>query len=414
MPTKSQQIAQEYDAVAKEIMNLYDQHKTAEEGVFNFTEEQLAEVRTKNDKLGELKKDLDKELETERILANAKAASESVNNLPANQLPFPGVGPQGQQGEAPHSAKTIGDLFIESPAFKEYNPNTHQGPSIDIPYDLQRKATLTETGWPPQAVRIARVESYPVRANVVADLIPQGTTDQIAIVYMEETTFTNAAAETGEGLAKPEASLGFTERSSSVRKIAVLLPVTEELMQDVSGVRAYIDNRLEYMIQQREDTQLINGDGIAPNLLGHLNWTGIQTQAKGADPTVEAIYKAMTLVRTVGFAEPDTVIIHPADWQEVRLLKTTAGEYIWGHPALAGPETVWGVRVVATTACPEGTAEVADLRGFTMIFRKSGITITVSNSHSDYFSKNLLAIRAEERLATVVFRPKAICSVTGI
>jgi HK97 family phage major capsid protein len=49
-----------------------------------------------------------------------------------------------------------------------------------------------------------------------------------------------------------------------------------------------------------------------------------------------------------------------------------------------------------------------------LIFRRRGISIEASNSHSDYFTRNLTAIRAEERLALAVYRPAAIGVVSGL
>jgi Phage capsid family len=39
------------------------------------------------------------------------------------------------------------------------------------------------------------------------------------------------------------------------------------------------------------------------------------------------------------------------------------------------------------------------------IYRRGGPTVEASNSHSDFFTKNLNMVRAEERLALAVFRP---------
>ncbi|WP_433233726.1 phage major capsid protein [Actinomadura nitritigenes] len=143
--------------------------------------------------------------------------------------------------------------------------------------------------------------------------------------------------------------------------------------------------------------------------------SGIQTQAKGgSEPTTDALYKAMRKIRDTGFAEPSVVFMTPATWEPVRLMKTADGIYIWGHPSMPGPATVWGVPVVETTAAPANAALVGDYANFSELAVRRGIDVQVSNSHSDYFIRGKLALRADLRVALIHYRPLAFCEVTGL
>jgi HK97 family phage major capsid protein len=194
----------------------------------------------------------------------------------------------------------------------------------------------------------------------------------------------------------------------------VFIPVTDEQLEDVPQMQGYLNNRLPFMIRQRLDGQILVGNGTPPNLRGLLNVVGIQTQAKGADPAPDAVYKAMVKVMTVGQAFPDTIVYNPTNWQDIRLLRTADGIYIWGNPSDAGPERMWGLNVAMAQAETLGTAIVGDFGSFVELAVKRGIDVQISNSHSTFFIEGKQAVRADMRVALVVYRPAALCSVTGL
>ncbi len=350
-------------------------------------------IKAMNAELDDLGKKRD---QANQLIESRKRADEL-----ANAQPIPKADP------SPAARKSLGEMVMESAALKSKG----QTSSLDV--DLKTLFERT-AGFAPESVRIPRVEQYAVRPLMVADLLPVLPTSQAAIKYMEETTFTNNAAETAETGTYGEAALAFTERSVPVEKIAVWLPVTDEQLEDVPSMAAYINNRLAYMLEARLDSQILNGNGTPPNLMGTLNVSGIQTQAKGADPTPDAFYKAFTLIRTVGFAEPDVCFMNPADWQDIRLLRTSDGIYIFGSPLDPGIERMWGIRVVLSMAVVANTGIVGAYGQYSALYMRRGLDIKVSDSHDTYFIAGKQAIRADMRCTVVHFRPKAFCKVTGI
>lgn len=353
-------------------------------------------------------------------LGKAMETPNSALNI-GGTYPFPNEG-GGKQSK--FRGKSLGDLIVESKTYKEYSKAQKEGPATELVFDdeaeksrilgIGSKAVLTETGFAPQAVRTGLILPGALRRPVVADLIPDGTTRANAIVYMEETTTTNAAAAVAEGADKPESALAFTEKNSPVRKIATVLPITDELLEDEPAMRSYVEARLRLFLALAEETQLLTGTGVAPQLLGLYNVAGINTQAKGADPTPDAFFKGMDLIRTLAFLEPDSIVMHPNDWQDIRLLRTADGIYIFGSPMEQGAQRMWGVPVVVTPAATQNTGLILAAAQGMQIFRRSEVQFAISDQHSDFFIKNQLMLRVEERLALVVYRPKAICTVTGI
>ena len=374
------------------------------------TVDKAAHIRKLNDEQTDLGKEVD------NLRAVQKAAERSRTSADAQD----GYSEAGADDGAPtrggKQQKSFGQLFVESDAYRAKQGGVGPVATIDVSLKdlMQTGSDGVGAGFLPEVRRTGRLVDFVTTPIQVAELIPQTTTNQSAVAFMEETTFENTAAERAEAAEYPEAALAYEEKTSPVRKIAVYLPVTDEQLEDEPRVRGIIDNRLPFMVRQRLDTQLLSGNGTAPNLRGVLMTTGIQTQAKGTDPTPDAVYKAIVKVEVGGQAIANAVVMHPNDWQEVRLLRTADGLYIWGNPSDAGPERIWGLQVVRAQALTEGTGLVGDFANFCELAVRRGIDVQISNSHADYFTKGKQAIRADMRVALVVYRPSAFCTVTGI
>jgi len=419
-----------------EMAAIFDKHRTPE-GEYDMPTDVLTEVRGRNEELDRLGADWEQARE---ILELERRNSEQLERLRTPvRPPMPvGAGAQGFAGEGrrqkadgggppgwwsyggdPVAEKTLGDLWCEGRAYGRIRagerPPTGSAIGEDIPEFSLKTLMSTTAGWAPFSPRVARWIPSAQRTPVIADYIPTSEVGPVgSILYMEETGFTNAAAAVAEGGTKPESAESWTEQTSPIRKIATWIPVTDEQISDVPQIRGIIDNRLTLMLMLTEESQILTGNGTAPNLRGLNSATGIQTQAKGSDPTPDAVFKAMTLVRFTGHAEPSLMVAHPNDWQDVRLLRTADGVYIWGNASDPGPERMWGVPVLVTSAQTENQFLIGDFLKFSHISRRAGINIEVSNSHSTYFIENKLAIRAEERLSLEIFRGAAFCKVTGV
>jgi HK97 family phage major capsid protein len=330
--------------------------------------------------------------------------------------------------------RSMGQQFVESEAYEFFRRGGHRtssawrSPSVEVfdPWGMSglQAATLTSEPSSPPSGGALIVPQYlpgiqPLRFQrlVVADLIAPGTTDSNMISYMQETTFDNAAAPTAEGAPKPESTLAFEAMTDPVRKIAHWLPVTDEMLEDVSALRSYIDTRMRLGVQLSEEDQLLQGDGNAPNLLGIRARSGITpAHGRSSDNNADAIFKQMTIIATTAFLLPDGIVINPTNWQTLQLMKSSlSGDYIGSGP-FAAPQAprLWGVPVAVTPAIVANTATVGAFQQASQFFRRGGLRVEASNSHADFFIKNLTAIRAEERGALAVYRPAAFGDVTGL
>jgi HK97 family phage major capsid protein len=373
------------------------------------TKDAVEKVRALNNELTDLGKERDSFAELKRI----QDENERRQNTPAKDLPLPGP----DDGNPERTVrKSLGQIIVGSIAFKKARSERGQFGSDEKGFGIPELKTLFQTtaGWAPESTRVpGLIIDKATRPIQVLDIIPSGNTGQAAVKYMEETTRVHNAAERAEAAVYAEDQFVLTERSETVRSIGSSIPVTDEQLEDVEGIQSYLDQRLGFGCRQRLDNQILNGDGNAPNLTGILNKAGIQTQAKAADNAPNAVYKAMVKVRVTGRAFPSAHIMHPTDWQGVRLLQTADGIYIWGSPSEAGPERMWGANVVQADSIAQGTALTGDFVNFIQLYERKGLEVLVGYVNDD-FTKGKRTIRAGLRVALAIYRAAAFCTITGL
>ncbi len=328
----------------------------------------------------------------------------------------------------------LGDQFVSSKEYRSVrDPAARSETWTSGVVELATKGTLLTspgTALTPAAY-VPGVVSTLFQAPTIASLMPQVQAAGNPVRFVSETTVTNAAAPTAEAGAKPESALTFGETSEPVRKVATFLPISDELLEDAAQIGAYLNQRLQLFVSTAEDTQLLLGNGTAPNLQGFVaSGRAIGTYARGtADDNALAIFKAANGTRGSSFLEPDTVVIHPTNWQAVRTAKDSSGQYYGGGPfygPYGGPqgpasasqfqtaENLWGMRVVVTSSMTVGSALVGAFGTGAAVHRRGGLRVETSNSHSTWFSTDVTALRAETRLALAVYRPTAFVCVTGL
>lgn len=248
-----------------------------------------------------------------------------------------------------------------------------------------------------------------------SQLLANSNLDGNSVSFLREKSFTNAADMVVEGAAKPESTLVLENIVEGVRKIAHWLPTTEEMMEDLGGLAGYIDARLRSGVLGKLDDEVLNGSGTAPHLTGLLQNPGlappvsVTTGVTAADAILTQI---ATIEATTG-AVVDGLVINPLDWLAITLVKTSTGEYVGQSPfdPVTGTPTLWGRRIASTNTIAQGVALVGAFGSGAQLFFRGALRVDVSNSHSDFFVRNLLAIRAELRAALATYSPEQFGTV---
>jgi HK97 family phage major capsid protein len=313
---------------------------------------------------------------------------------------------------------SIGAMVVKSKAFEEYL-KTKVPTNIDLPdarmSDLIGLKTLMSTtaGFAPDSPRTADVVPFARRPIQILSLIPVRPIGVPIAKWMEKTTETISAAEIAEAATYPESVYVYTERTAPIQKVADSLPVTDEQLEDVDGMLGLIQDDIGGGVRLKIDSQVVVGTGTPPQIRGITNYAGIQTQARGTDPHFDAIFKAITKVRATGRAEPDAVAIHSTDWQTFRLMRTADGIYIMGNPAEVGSVNLFGLPIAINEVLTVGTALVGAYREYSYLAEKRGVLVEVGFTGTQ-FTEGKKTVRASARIAMVVRRAAAYCTVTGL
>ncbi len=334
-----------------------------------------------------------------------------------------------------------GDVFIKSKGWQAIaNPGTRgqqwTSGAVEVPafhgkgmsYGM-KAGTLLESGQGSGLIPVPDVLPGVVETLFeplgVSDVFAQGQTATNSIRYIVEGTATSGAAGVAESGTKPASDLALSTVDEPVKKVATVLIVSDELLEDVASVQTYLNSRLTLFCQREEERQLLRGAGTN-ELVGVLdNARSINKYAAGTvDNNAVALAKVISNTRGSSWLEPDAIVMHPDNWLSTRLLTDTAGQFFGGGPFMGqygqGTQTgmfgdaLWGKRVVLSTFVGKGTALVGSFGQAARIMRRQAPTIEVTNSHGDLFVSDMVAIRAEVRAALCIFRPSAFTAVSGL
>ena len=265
------------------------------------------------------------------------------------------------------------------------------------------------------------------RALTIRDLISTRTTGSDTVEYVRQTAHTNAAAPVAEattsaapthdvatgdpilapgGGYKPEGSWSFERETATVKTIAEWVPATKRALADAGQLQGLINDELRKDVAEEEENQILNGDGTGENLPGILSTPGIQAQAFDTDIFVTT-RKAITKARLGGRVAPNAILLNPLDVETIDLARETAGgKFLGAGPFSMGPRTLWSLPIVESEAIASGRGLVGDFSK-AVLWDRQQTTVTMTDSHADFFIRNLVAVLAEERLAFGVTRPTA-------
>ncbi len=333
--------------------------------------------------------------------------------------------------------KSLYDLFSEDDGIKRLLADKKGRAVINLrgadALLLDRKTTITSgaVGATVSGVlpigRLPEITTEARQTLTVRDALTASPTQFQLIDFVRVLSPMTIASPVPEASTKPENQVTFTTVSERIKTIATWQPASRQILDDMDGLVAFIRTSLTFYLNLAEEQQLLSGDNVGEDLHGLIPQasafnTGSLVPAKGWNK-IDIIGRAIEQITAARELMPTFIVMHPIDWWDIRLTKDNFGRYILGDPQQAGyassagyqlnpTENIFGLQVIPTTSIALGTFLVGSGSPVAAEIKDRLETqIDISTEHSTFFTQNLIAIRAEKRLALITRRPGSF--VTG-
>ena len=322
--------------------------------------------------------------------------------------------------EASVVEKSIGEQVVESEDYKSWMQRKTGTTRVELKTAI---VNATPSMVQPMVAghRLDRVVKEPDRVLRVLDVLPRGRTSSNYIFFPKENTFTSAAATVvggsptviAENVSKPEAALTFTSDNAEVVTIAHWIPVSKQVLADSAFLSSYVNTRMLYGLNLEIEDEIVNGSGTLGRMTGI--YTGRTAYAQAQSPNeyttrLDYIRDAKRQGQVANYA-PTHVLLNPQDWSTIELAKDSQGRYLFSNPQGVATYNLWGMTVIPSNTVTAGTFLVFSPDG-AQVWDREDASVTMSYEEGNNFTKNMVTILAEARLALTIYNAGAFIGGT--
>ncbi|WP_313203469.1 phage major capsid protein [Pseudomonas sp.] len=378
------------------------QLKSGFEGLQKKYDAAMEEVEKGNKVAGDLKKQIeDQKGELQKVI-------DQVVDLEQK-----GVKLRGQPGEG----KSFIDLIKGDESYKSLNQKNAALAQLEV-----TKSDMA-------SMKEMKVTSAGIVAPVYDPVIQPGIRQELRIrdlltsipvtgqqyTYFREKLHTRGAAPVAEGGLKPTSNVTFEPVTDRVKKLAVWMPVTDEALDDVPQMFAYLQQLLRYDLKLEEEAQILKGDGTGENLPGLMTQATTYDTAlsKAGDTAIDLVRRAIYQVRKQSQMSADGTVMTELDWMNIELQKDGENRYLFANLQGLVTPILWGRPVITSDSMDEGDGTtggeflVANFARSTTLFDRMSFVFKMGLIN-DQFIKNERALLVEERLGLGVRRKEAL------
>ena len=350
--------------------------------------------------------------EMKKQIENQKGEIERVIEQ-VQKLEEKGIKLRSQPGEA----KSFIDLVKNDDAYKSLQAKSVSLADIEVTKsDMASMKEMKVTSAGIVAPNYDPVIQPGIRQELrIRDLLTTVPVSGQNYTYFKENLHTRGAAPVAEGGLKPTSNVTFTTQTDRVKKIAVWMPVTDEALDDVPQLMAYLQELLRYDLKLEEERQILKGDGTGENLNGLMTQATVYdaTLTKAGDTAIDLVRRAIYQVRKQSMLSADGIVMTELDWMNIELQKDGENRYLFANLQGLVTPVLWGRPVVTSDSVDEGDVDtggeflVANFARSSVLFDRMSFLFKMGLIN-DQFIKNERALLVEERLGLGVRRREGL------
>lgn len=254
-------------------------------------------------------------------------------------------------------------------------------------------ADSNRTALPTLADRVPGLFGFTLRPLSLLDVMPSIPTTSNMVEFVQIKATGDADVQIDEGDEKAEMSFDGELKTAKVSTIAVHTTVSAQVLDDNNVLQQELQRIMNHGVRAKLEEQLISGAGTTGRI------DGLYTQAaeinSNRDPFPERIGDALQQMETLGYT-PNVVLLNPADWFDISMLKDSLGRYIYGNPSSPARPSLFNRPVVTSPSIPLHRALIGDTAQAPIRDRMQP-SVLISREHKDYASRNLVLILVELR-----------------
>jgi len=250
----------------------------------------------------------------------------------------------------------------------------------------------------------------------ISDYLVSATSDGSSVIYPKEDTTVGAMDLHTAGSSKAKLQYKLTTANAMFKTVAGYVIVDRAMLDDVSFLNSYLQNRLYNDLRNKENAIILAGTSDSSPLEG-IYEDATSYDGKFTDPVgkiLDALYGQIAGETSDNYIG-NTLFLHPRDIPTIGLqIADGSGEY--NLPAgmvsyVNGKLNIGGAQVVATSHIEEGKFLAIDNSAVAFV-RRMLPELKVSDEGLSLMKENEVMFRIEERFTQLIFNKDALVKGT--